>query len=331
MKPPIARTLERPKKIRSKRSLDTFDTPQSLSIIYRRSENSTKDKLLKTLKKSHGIPIVMDAAEDSLDLIIPSRDNFDALSRTLEDLLAFYQEEEPCANPDYSFIQYHLVDMGKSIGECLVSCSDWVMLCKRWNAPVTKGEAASIFRAFCESLAISNLQTEGLEMFEVVRLLEVLRQRGLDLAPSRKGKGELVDPRRQLFKEIAKSESGEAVAVSAEDFLTFMHEEQKETDMTLQDVKDLFYQLNGHRVSSQLDGALTVLSGVGCLSMKEGISWEREYITWEAFGRFLLLESNDVFDPQRSSPLDRYVQYHSNFQRSQFVVNSYGVIRNPAT
>jgi len=164
-------------KHRSKQFVDTVDTPQSLSIIYRRSDNSTKDKLVKTMRKSQGIPIAMDAAEDSLDLIIPSKANFDALSRTLGDLLAFYREEEPCANPDYSLIQYHLVDMGKSMmGEarCLVSCSDWVALCKRLNAPVSKGEATAMYRAFCESLAISNSQTEGLQMFEVARLLEVL-------------------------------------------------------------------------------------------------------------------------------------------------------------
>ena len=293
-------------KHRSKQFVDTVDTPQSLSIIYRRSDNSTKDKLVKTMRKSQGIPIVMDAAEDSLDLIIPSKANFDALSRTLGDLLAFYQEEEPCANPDYPLIQYHLVDMGKSMGEagCLASCSDWVALCKRLNAPVSKGEATAIYRAFCESLAISNSQTEGLQMFEVARLM------GLKwtAAENMGGGGAVRDPRKMLFEKITKSESGESVAVSAEKFLAFIHEEQKETDMTLHDVKDLFYQLNGHRVSPQLDDVLSIFSGYTKMTTKEGVSWEREYITSEAFGRYLLLESNDVFDPERSSPLDRCVQ-----------------------
>jgi hypothetical protein len=111
-----------------------------------------------------------------------------------------------------------------------------------------------------------------------------------------------------LFEKITKSESGESVAVSAEKFLAFVHEEQKETDMTLHDVKDLFYQLNGHRVSPQLDDVLSIFSGYTKMTTKEGVSWEREYITSEAFGRYLLLESNDVFDPERSSPLDRCVQ-----------------------
>ena len=290
---------------------DTTNTPQSLSIIYRRSANSTKDKLVKTMKKgATSSSIVMDAGEDSLDLIIPTKSDFDALTQTLTDLLAFYQEEEPCANPDYAFIQYHLVDMGKSLGEgCLVSCSDWVTLCKRWNAPVSKGEATTMYRAFCETLAISNTQTDGLEMFEVVRLLEILRQRGLQTAVGNssaandKG-GE--DPRKRLFQKIAQSKSGDSQAISAEEFLNFVHEKQKETDMTLNDVKDLFYQLNGHRVSPQLEDALSSVSRPMPVE-GEAVSWEHEYITWDAFGRYLNLESNDVFDPERASFSDRYV------------------------
>ena len=285
----------------------TNTTPQSLSIIYRRSSSdSAKDKLVKSMQKSKGMASVIDAGEDSLDLIIPSKDDFDALTRTLEDLLSFYMEEEPCANPDYALIQYHLADMGKSLvvgqgqdgSSCLVSCSDWVTLCKRWNAPVTKGEATAMYRAFCDSLAISNTQSEGgLEMFEVVRLLEVLRQRGLEVASVDE------DPRKYIFNQISQNtgNSDNSRVISAMTFLQFLHEKQKETDVTLKDVKDLFYQLNGHRISSQLDDAMSELT----CQRSGNMEWEREYITWEAFGRYLLLESNDVFDPERAKPSDR--------------------------
>ena len=292
---------------RSKQFADTANTPQSLSIIYRKAANSTKDKLVKTIKSkgSSKSQIAMDAGEDSLDLIIPNKTDFDALTRTLEDLLAFYQEEEPCANPDYAFIQYHLVEMGKSLGEgCLVSCSDWVTLCKRWNAPVNKAEATSMYRTFCEKLAISNTQTDGLQMFEIVRLLEILRQRGLDMAiGSAQGK-EGEDPRKRLFQKIAQSKSDGSKAISAQDFLAFLHEKQKETGMKLDDVKDLFYQLNGHRISPQLEDALSTVSQKQS-STQEAVSWEREYITWDAFGRYLLLDSNDVFNPERAVTTDR--------------------------
>ena len=40
--------------------------------------------------------------------------------------------------------------------------------------------------------------------------------------------------------------------VSARGFLDFLHEKQNETDMTIEDVHDLFYQLNGHRLSKEL-------------------------------------------------------------------------------
>lgn len=130
----------------------------------------------------------MDAGEDSLDLIVPSKADFDALTRTLEDLLTFFREEGPCDNPDHAFIQFHLADMGKSLamrsgGEegYLVSCSDWVTLCRRWNAPVSKAEATAMYRAFCDSLAlVSGGTVDGLEISEVARLLDVLRQRGVE-------------------------------------------------------------------------------------------------------------------------------------------------------
>ena len=301
-----------------KRVSMSANTPRSLSIIYRPAYNSTTDKLVKTIKKSKGIHSVMDAAEDSLDLIIPSKDDYDALTRTLEDLLAFFKVEEPCANPDHAFIQYHLVDMGKSLvpgdqvaggggGGCLVSCSDWATLCKRWNAPVTKAEATAMYNAFCQSLARpNNAQSGGLEMFEVVRLLEVLRQRGMKTSTVGKVNGEqngvIEDPRKILFQEVAQTQSGDSCAISAQDFLTFMHEKQKMMNMTLQDVQELFHQLNGRRVSPQLDDALSIFSGYG--TTKEGVTWEREYITFEAFGRYLLLESNDIFDPERVCPMD---------------------------
>ena len=315
----------------------------------------------------------MDAGEDSLDLIIPTKPDFDAFTRTLEDLLAFYQVEEPCANPDYAFIQYHMVDgLGKSLGggttnvvgntkkedrTARITCSDWVALCKRWNAPVTKAEATSMYRTFCESLAISNMEG-GLEMFEVVRLLEVLRQRGLVLgataaaaaAASSKqktgsnktssstaaaavavSKGE--DPRKRLFTKISKSRLGACIA--AEDFLAYLHEKQKETDMKLEDVKDLFHQLNGHRMSLELEDAVSIISGkpvqqrstaggadTDTINAQQAeVVWEREYITWEAFGRYLLLESNDVFDPERARPSHRYVTIEFVWDKDGFLAS----------
>ncbi|KAL7546595.1 hypothetical protein ACHAWF_009926, partial [Thalassiosira exigua] len=328
------------------RASDAGATPQSLSIIYRRPAASARDKLVKSMKKPGGMgtvgwhygsssSAVMDAGEDTLDLIVPSKSDFDALTRTLDDLLAFFREEEPCANPDHAWIQCHLVDMGKSLGLAgedgiLVSCSDWVALCRRWNAPVSKGEATAMYRAFCESLALSDAGAAGgLEMFEVVRLLEVLRQRGLEVAAAGAGGGgsgasvvsgggrsaapsvareTLADPRRRLFQEVAQSRSGDRMAVSAEEFLNFVHREQKEMETRLSDVNDLFYQLNGHRVSPQLEDAISVISGHrAAAAHSEAVSWEREYITWEAFGRYLLLESNDIFDPERASPSQSYM------------------------
>ena len=214
---------------------------------------------MNSMKK--GKKHAMDSEQDSLDLIVPSKADFDSLFRTLSDLLEFFSAEEPSQNPDHTFIRYHLADMGKSSEDCLVSCADFVSLCKRWNAPVAKGEASDLYRSFCDSLAISDTQTDGLEMFEVVRLLDILRRRGLGSAGRRDRHGE-VDPRRRLFRMVASgapsSDADQSEgAISAREFLSFLHKKQRETDVDLNDVQDLFYQLNGHRVSRELEDAIS--------------------------------------------------------------------------
>jgi hypothetical protein len=89
-------------------------------------------------------------------------------------------------------------------------------------------------------------------------------------------------------------------------FLNFLHERQNETNVSLEDVKELFGQLNGHHVSPELEDAISVASG-GNTTVAEGVAWEREYITYDCFARYLLLESNDVFDPERASPSSSYM------------------------
>ena len=238
----------------------TADAPQSLSIIYRKHKGSAKEKLVNSVMK--GKSHAMDSEQDSLDLIVPSKDDFDSLFRTLSDLLEFFSAEEPSQNPDYTFLRYHLADMGKTSEDSLVSCADFVSLCRRWNAPVTKGESTDLYRSFCDSLA-TDTQTDGLEIFDVVRLLDILRRRGLGSA-GRMDRPCGVDPRMRLFRKVASGWGGSGGdadhgggAISAREFLSFLHEKQRETDADLHNVKDLFYQLNGHRLSRELEDAIT--------------------------------------------------------------------------
>ena len=263
----------------------------------------------------------MDAGEDSLDLIIPSKKDFDALVRTLEDLLAFYKEDEPYSNLDMTFLEFHLVDMGKSLGkDVTVSCTDWVSLCKRFNAPVSKTEAISLYRTLSP-------ESDGLDKTGVLILMNMLK--------ANSSKSSSTDPRKKLFQQLAVSKTegiqqriaspsvttsptgpfvkgfgdGDAnnflstsdiksSAVSARSFLEFLHKRQNETDMTLEDVHDLFYQLNGQRLSKDLEETMSLVSGLK--SAPQGVTWEREYITWEVFTKYLMLESNDVFNPEWS-------------------------------
>lgn len=283
--------------------------------------SKVKDSLAKMPLSPTTNSVRMDAGEDSLDLIIPSRKDFDALVRTLEDLLAFIKVDEPYSNLDLAFLQFHLVDMGKSLGkDVTVSCSDWVNLCKRFNAPVSKSDATSLYRSLSP-------EADGLDVYGLLTLMNMLKSIGHKSYD---------DPCKRLFEKIAtiKTEgiqqrivpsvtapsgsfvkglgNGDATALfsatdnksqalSARSFLEFLHERQNETEMTIGDVHDLFYQLNGHRLSKELEDTMSLVSGMK--SAPHGVTWEKEYITWEVFTKYLMLESNDVFDPERAKPL----------------------------
>lgn len=303
----------------------------SLSIIYRPPTNTTtnsaivavgsnvKDNFVNavmTATSPSNSSRVLDDGEDSLDLIIPSKADYDALARTLEDLLALYKEVEPSASPLYSWIQYHLVDMGKRLGTDRngvvikggISCSDWINLCRRWNSPVTKADATMLYDTYCESSGKSP-QADGLDFHDVVRLLNVLRQWSAEHTSAD------ADPRNELFERVARikrdteqsrinsplketgafvkgfgDEPNHVTTVSAMTFLNFLRTEQKETGGTLEEVKDLFAKLNGYH-----DCNFDVVSTV------DGVTWEREYISCDCFARYILLESNDVFDPKRAA------------------------------
>jgi len=316
------------------KSNDSGAHPQSLSIIYRRPNNASTfaavgsaviDSLAKMpLTPSGTNKVRMDAGEDSLDLIIPSKKDFDALLRTLEDLLEFYKEDEPYSNLDLAFLQFHLENMGKRLGnDVKVSCHEWVSLCKRFNAPLSKSEATNLYRTLSP-------EADGIDMYRVSILMNKLKT-----SASKSFK----DPRDKLFQTMAISKTegvqrriassptgppgafvkgfgdGDAAGgklaflsatdnksqvVSARAFLDFLHDKQNETDMSIDDVHDLFYQLNGHRLSKELEDTMSLVSGMK--SAPHGVSWEKEYITWEVFTKYLMLESNDVFDPDRAKP-----------------------------
>jgi hypothetical protein len=328
------------KRAKSNNVKESVSHPQSLSIVYRRPNNASavaavgsavRDSLAKIpISPSGTNQVRMDAGDDSLDLIIPSKKDFDALLRTLEDLLAFYKENEPYSNLDLAFLQFHLVDMGKSLGKDVkVSCNEWVSLCKRFNAPVSKSDATNLYRKLSP-------EAEGLDTYGVLVLMNILK------ATSYKSSD---DPRKRLFQKMAISKTegvqrriasspttpsgafvkgfgdgdaedssngrlaflsateNKSQVVSARAFLDFLHEIQNETDMTIEDVHDLFFQLNGHRLSKDLEDTMSLVSGMK--SAPHGVSWEKEYITWEAFTKYLMLESNDVFNPERAKPSAR--------------------------
>jgi len=328
------------------------DATNSISIIYRPPSNSTqsiKDSFVNSVMASshsvgyHSKEVVMNDGADSLDLIVPEKEDFESLFKTLQDLLALFQQEEFSSDMDLALIQYHLVDMGKSLTpigteSCVVSCVEWIDLCKRLNVPIAKKEAIALFRERIESHGSCEASEDELLLSEIVSLVDKLRKIGLirSSADIMAAKGLarnddiiMVDPLKRLFGRISKikqdvlltristpsdlvsassnpppiSDNDVVDVISASAFLEFLKRKQDENDVTLEGVKKLFAQLNSHCAPRQL-GDATVVSGN---SLAEGIAWEREYISWETFERYLLSDDNDVFDPERSCPSHSYM------------------------
>lgn len=342
----------------------------SLSIIYRLPNNNTSSSNVKDninammtavplLSNGGNTTRALDDIEDSLDLIIPNKADYDLLARTIDDLLSLYKRLTPSQSPTYAFLQYHLIDMGKRLGTTTtsgggnittikggISCFDWVDLCRRWNAPVSKSDATVLYETYCESKARqqqqqtqqhnTTIQPEDLNFLDVVQLYSVLKQWCAESRCDASRGDAALDPRTELFERVANNtifasslpsttnnnasesssvsrinspaeETGAFVkgfgresnvniaTVSAATFLNFLIHVQNERDGTsVEDVKDLFAKLNGYQ-----DSNADVVSTV------DGVTWEREYISMECFARYLLLEANDVFDPERMAHSER--------------------------
>jgi hypothetical protein len=167
-----------------------------------------------------------------------------------------------------------------------------------------------LYDTYCES-SEKGAQSDGLVFADIVRLVDILRQWISENASN----NPVVDPRKEVFERVSRTktdgehsrinspsketgvfvkgfrdEPDHVTTVSASTFLNFLRTEQKESDWSLEDVKDLFARLNGYQ-----DSNFDIVSTV------DGVTWEREYISWDCFARYILLESNDVFDPKRAA------------------------------
>mmetsp|Transcript_24357 Transcript_24357/g.35772 ORF Transcript_24357/g.35772 Transcript_24357/m.35772 type:complete len:1526 (+) Transcript_24357:151-4728(+) len=309
---------------------------QRPSKMYRTSQlrpsdtDSMEDRFsLSIIYKAHAsVSSCRESTTETLDLVVPSQEDFKALCVALDDLTRIYRECQSYIQPDILLIQHHLIHMGMDVDKHSLFLSDFLKICKRLNAGIPNSQATAIFKE-CSALIgadpdIGITIPQSLGLLEAVRR-DALKNIGLEedsdeprfriwnkILGGQSGNISFVsyDGGREECKEMSResaimSDNNARNTMSAVDFLSFLHFSQKQTDVSLEEVRTLFSSLNSQ--AEFVDG-----SGIESVGSVGG---SREFITRETFARYLLSDANELFDPQKEeemgftymdSPLSHY-------------------------
>lgn len=142
----------------------------SLSIVFRVSTASAsylvEEDLLTSADSTN--------AWGSLDLVIPSHNDYETLVITLQTLMDHYRTHRSSMNQDILLLQHHWMEIGKTYtGK--VNQSDWTSICfEQLSVPLTKLTIQSLYRKYCSAM---NIKPEsGLPLVKAIGLLEHTRE-----------------------------------------------------------------------------------------------------------------------------------------------------------
>jgi hypothetical protein len=234
---------------------------------------------------------------ETLDLVISSDTDFNLFVRALSDLMALHDEERKQYDPDFLFLRFHWMDIGKALTEEL-SSSEWLTLCNRMNVPVKKAFLTAHYEEF-----LGDMQSEtGLTLYETANLLDEVKEIALamtDLAAED-------DPAFKIWKKVLDSDPVPAVkmddaelemevneneeSISAVAFLSFVRSDQKEYKTSLEEVHDRLFILNG-----QITANTEEKSDKDNDRMDESTS---ERISRSRFIAYITSDSNDIMNPE---------------------------------
>ena len=239
----------------------------------------------------------MSSALETLDFIIPSEDDYQALLTTLDQLMVLYKRHR-CHTPrDLLLMEHHWTGMGKSVDKP-IHANDWVGICiDRLGVPLSRESLLSLFEKHCETIGVA--PDHGLKLGpSVLPLMEALRVESYALGTSVDPFSEIWDaslssPSAQSGKENA-SKNGtpaEGDVMSTNTFLRFLQDEQREDATRSDDARNLFSKINAQRgVSGSKSSAAAEAS--------DEIMPKREHITKSVFTDYLLSDANDILDPR---------------------------------
>lgn len=322
--------LFRPKQVAATMNMPVAEDKLSLSIIFRISSAAT-DRIVQ----EEDLEVNSDSTNQmaSLDLVIPSHNDFEIFVSTLKNLMILNKKYFTSMHRDILLLQHHWMEIGKQF-DATVNQSEWTIICcDRLSVDIGRNAILSLFRKYCQAMKTD--PDEGISISKAVGLLEHIRKISLTLKAipdpcevvwnriESSGKGSKPlgkqnvlpnnDDRNMLVFSDDNSIGGDSTIavqkakvrsqgkkskvseeyVSVQAFLNFMHNEQKDTNMTLNDARSIFARLNAQTYASQLstDGITRDYA-----SVPEQFS--KDFISKTVFFNYLRSDANDAFNPE---------------------------------
>ena len=95
------------------------------------------------------------SALETLDFIVPSGDDYQALIATMDQLMVLYKRHR-CQTPrDLLLLEHHWTGMGKSVDKP-IHVNDWIGICMdRLGVPLSRESLQSLFDKHCEEMGVA--------------------------------------------------------------------------------------------------------------------------------------------------------------------------------
>lgn len=213
------------------RRLVEEESPKCLTIVYSSSDG--------------------DVVLESLDVVVPNREQYDVLVKTLKELVILQKDEVQQYTPTIQFLHYHWMGMGKAWHSSL-SLNEWYTLAERIQTPVKKSVLTSLFKDMCN-------RDERVAFQDVAFLLDDVK--------AETASEEDADPLELVWRELVETDPVPAVGVSMDNddaslelsilrlqqqsqtisavaFLSFVRSQQKNYTASLEDVTEYIRGLN---------------------------------------------------------------------------------------
>jgi hypothetical protein len=214
--------------------------------------------------------------ERTLDLMTLEADQRDDILDALDNVLQAYQAAKQKVTNDVLLLRYIWLDVADKTN--LINVNELARVLERINLFMKKPELIATYEKFTKVIGMDRQQRrKGLNFDQCCTLLHKIKRDTWMVKP-------VNILWNQLFGEVMNN-GKPRLSVSDKTFLEkFMHKKQKEMNVTLQDVRQLFRRLNQMEFANVADSAAT----------------DPHRIDKNRFEAYLKGKENDAFDPAKA-------------------------------